>query len=195
GFDVTWRPHRLVYVAAGTADASDDNNQDDNLTDKSLKSANWFTAAEVGLTPWFENLGAGHYRLTAWYTDADSNAGTSGASGISLSCDQDLGPRMLAFLRYGYTDGDLTATEQIVAGGLGFKRPFGKNDDMAGIAAAWGRPTDDSLGDQAVVEAFYRFQLTPAIEVTPDFQVTIEPSLAPEKDYVWVFGVRMRITF
>jgi hypothetical protein len=51
GFDVTWRPHRLVYVAAGTADASDDNNQDDNLTDKSLKSANWFTAAEVGLTP------------------------------------------------------------------------------------------------------------------------------------------------
>jgi porin len=193
GGDVIWRPHRLVYLAAGAADSGGDNNTDES--EKSLKSTNWFTVAEVGLTPWFENLGGGHYRLTAWYTDAESDAGTSGANGVSLSCDQDLGPRMLAFLRYGYTDGDLTATEQILAGGLAFKRPFGKNDDMAGIAAAWGRPTDDRLGDQAVVEAFYRFQLTPAIEVTPDLQLTIDPALAPDEDYVWVFGIRVRITF
>jgi porin len=194
GFDLIWRPKPLFYMSVGTADASGDNNNDDEAG-KELKNTNWFTAAEVGLTPWFENLGAGHYRLTAWYTDADTASGSSGASGISLSCDQDLGPRMLAFLRYGYTDGDLTSTEQIVAGGVAFKRPFGKNDDMAGIAAAWGRPTIDALGDQAVVEAFYRFQVTPAIEVTPDIQLTIDPSLAPEEDYVWVFGVRMRITF
>ena len=194
GFDLIWRPKPLFYMSVGTADASGDNNNDDEAG-KELKNTNWFTAAEVGLTPWFENLGAGHYRLTAWYTDADTESGSSGASGISLSCDQDLGPRMLAFLRYGYTDGDLTSTEQIVAGGVAFKRPFGKNDDMAGIAAAWGRPSQHVLGDQAVVEAFYRFQVTPAIEVTPDLQLTIDPSLAPEEDYVWVFGVRMRITF
>jgi porin len=193
GFDVIWRPDRLVYFAVGAADASGDFN--DEQDEKSLKDADWFTVAEVGLTPWLENLGGGHYRLTGWYTEADEVAGTSSASGVSLSCDQDLGPRMLAFLRYGYTDGDLTATEQILAGGLAFRRPFGKNDDLAGIAAAWGRPTDDRLGDQAVVEAFYRFQVTPAIEVTPDLQLIIDPSLAPEEDYVWVFGVRVRITF
>jgi porin len=193
GVDLIWRPKPLFYMSVGTSDASGDNN--DDLREKSLKNANWFTVAEVGLTPWFENLGAGHYRLTAWYTDADADSGTSGASGVSVSCDQDLGPRMLAFLRYGYTDGNLTVTDQILAGGLAFKRPFGKNDDMAGIAAAWGQPSDDRLGDQAVVEAFYRFQVTPAIEVTPDFQVTFEPSLAPKKDYVWVFGVRIRVTF
>ena len=33
------------------------------------------------------------------------------------------------------------------------------------------------------------------IEVTPDLQLIIEPTLAPEKDSVWVFGVRVRITF
>jgi porin len=181
GFDVIWRPKPLFYMSVGTADASGDNkdasgdnNREDDAPDKALNDTNWFTAAEVGLTPWFENLGPGHYRLTAWYTDADSVGGT---------------------LRYGYTDGDLTSTEQIVAGGVAFKRPFGKNDDMAGIAAAWGRPSEHVLRDQAVVEAFYRFQVTPAIEVTPDLQLTIDPSLAPEEDYVWVFGVRMRITF
>ncbi|MHC4612236.1 MAG: carbohydrate porin [Planctomycetota bacterium] len=193
GGDITWRPHRLVYVAAGAANADDDNNSD--TSNRSIRSSDWFTVAEVGFTPWFEDLGAGHYRLTAWYTDAGSSSGASSASGVSLSFDQDLGPRMLAFLRYGYTDGDLTTTEQIVAGGMAFRRPFGKNDDLAGIAAAWGRPADDRLGDQSVVEAFYRFQLTPAIEVTPDLQLIIEPTLAPEEDYVWVFGVRVRITF
>ena len=193
GGDITWRPHRLVYVAVGAANASNDD--DNDLREKSLGNSEWFTVAEVGLTPWFEDLGAGHYRVTAWYTDAESGAGTSGGSGVSISCDQDLGPRMLAFLRYGYSDGELTATEQIVAGGMAFRRPFGKNDDLAGIAAAWGRPSNDRLDDQAVVEAFYRFQLTPAIEVTPDLQLIIEPTLAPEEDYVWVFGVRVRITF
>jgi porin len=193
GGDVVWRPHRLVYVAAGASNADDDNNSD--TSNRSIRNSDWFTVAEVGLTPWFENLGAGHYRLTAWYTDAGSSSGASSASGVSLSFDQDLGPRMLAFLRYGYSDGELTATEQIVAGGMAFRRPFGKNDDLAGIAAAWGRPSNDRLDDQGVVEAFYRFQLTPAIEVTPDVQFIIEPTLAPEEDYVWVFGVRVRITF
>jgi porin len=193
GVDTIWRPHRLFYLAAGAAEA--DATDTGSGSDRPVRNANWFTVGEVGLTPWFDGLGGGQYRITAWHTDADNVGTTSSSSGVSLSLDQDLGPQMIAFLRYGYTDGDLTAIEQILAGGLGFKKPFGKNDDFAGIAAAWGSPSDDALGDQGVVEAFYRFQVTPAIQVTPDVQLTIDPSLAPEEDYVWVFGVRVRITF
>ncbi|MHC4416922.1 MAG: carbohydrate porin, partial [Planctomycetota bacterium] len=113
----------------------------------------------------------------------------------SLSCDRDLGPKLLAFLRYGWTNGTLTDTEQILAGGFGSKKPLGKNDDFAGIAFAWGRPSDSTLRDQMVMEAFYRWQLTPAIQVTPDFQLIVHPSLAPQEEYSVVFGIRVRISF
>ena len=45
------------------------------------------------------------------------------------------------------------------------------------------------------MEAFYRWQLTPAIQVTPDFQLIAHPSRAPQEDYSAVLGIRMRITF
>ncbi len=193
GMDLTWRPDPLVYLSYGISDA--DSGAVDRSFDKFLKDASWFAVAEVGLTPWFDGLGPGHYRLTAWYTDTRSESTRGDSTGFALSMDQSLGPKWIAFLRYGGGDGELTTTQQIVAGGFGIRRPIGDNDDYAGVGFAWGKPTDTSLRDQMVAEGFYRLQWSPAIQLTADAQLIINPSNAPDQDVIAVFGVRMRITF
>ncbi len=193
GFDLTWRPHPLVYLSYGFSNT--DPGSVELTSDKFLRNTQWFTVAEVGLTPWIDGLGAGHYRLTGWFTDASASVTASDGAGFAISCDQDLGPKWIAFLRYGLGNGELTATRQIVAGGFGIRRPIGDNDDFAGIGFAWGQPSDSTLREQMVAEGFYRLQWSSAVQVTADAQLIINPSMAPEKDVIGVFGVRLRITF
>ena len=45
------------------------------------------------------------------------------------------------------------------------------------------------------LELFYRFYLTPFVHVTPDVQLIIDPSDAPDEDAIWVFGLRLRVLF
>ena len=52
-----------------------------------------------------------------------------------------------------------------------------------------------SLLNQYVAEAFYRVFLTDRTSVTPDIQLIVNPSLAPSRRNVWVFGLRLRTTF
>ena len=193
GTDLTWRPDPLWYVSYGISNA--DSDSVDRTFDKFLTDVSWFTVAEVGLTPWFDGVGAGQYRLTAWYSDARSASEHDNSRGFALSFDQSFGPKWIGFLRYGLGDGNLTTTKQIVAGGFGIRRPFGENDDFAGVGFSWGSPTDTSLRDQMVAEGFYRLQWSPAIQITADAQLIINPSSAPDQDMVTVFGVRLRITF
>ena len=193
GTDLTWRPDPQWYVSYGISNG--DSGSVDRTPDKFLTDVSWFTVAEVGLTPWLDGLGAGHYRLTAWYSDAKSASVHSDSAGFALSFDQSFGPKWIGFLRYGYGDGELTTTQQIVAGGFGIRRPIGENDDFAGVGFSWGRPTDTSLREQMVAEGFYRLQWSPAIQITADAQLIINPSNAPDQDVVTVFGVRLRITF
>jgi porin len=42
---------------------------------------------------------------------------------------------------------------------------------------------------------FYRFALTPAFAVTPDFQLILNPSLDPRRDTLAVFSLRARLAF
>ena len=66
---------------------------------------------------------------------------------------------------------------------------FGQSDDLIGLAVSWEAPTDPALGDQYVVEAFYRFHLTPDTHLTPDIQIVVDPANAPDKEAVAIFGL------
>ena len=79
--------------------------------------------------------------------------------------------------------------------GLGIENLFGQNDDVIGLAAAWQESSAPSLRDQYVLEAFYRFYITPHTHVSPDIQVVVDPANAPSKDAVTVFGLRLRTLY
>ncbi len=88
-----------------------------------------------------------------------------------------------------------TDVRHILSGGVAIKDPFGTTDDLLGVGAAWGEPQDRALRDQYVTEVFYRIQFTPNIQLTPGFQVIINPSENPDDDLIGVFEVRFRLAF
>jgi porin len=64
--------------------------------------------------------------------------------------------------------------------------------DLVGFSASWGSPPDSSLDDQKTLEAFWRFQLSQGLAITPSIQLLKDPALNPDEDTVWVYGVRVR---
>jgi hypothetical protein len=42
---------------------------------------------------------------------------------------------------------------------------------------------------------FYRFQLTSVMQVTPGFQVIVDPSLNPTEDVIGIFQLRVAFVF
>ena len=76
--------------------------------------------------------------------------------------------------------------------GLGLQR---ENRDVFGVGVSWGSPADGELRDQLMSEAFYRFQLTQFLAVTPDVQLIVDPALNPNVDVLALFGLRLRAAF
>jgi porin len=77
---------------------------------------------------------------------------------------------------------------------VGFLRKFRRNSDLLGLAVNWGDPPDDDLRSQTSGELFYRVQLAQNLAITPSVQLLYNPSLNPNDEVLWVFGLRMRLT-
>jgi porin len=150
--------------------------------------------SEAGLTPTIEGLGAGRYRLAVWHVDSREDADKPSDQGITVSCDQDVGKTFIVFLRYGYSDGDVTGVSNSVQGGVGIKDVLGK-ENMLGLAAAWSEPSAEGKRDEKVLEVFQRFQITETIQFTIDVETIFDPSNAPGDDVLGVFSARLRISF
>lgn len=155
----------------------------------------YFGTAEFRYSPKILNRGKGNYRLTAWHVDERKKAGIPSGYGLSLSLDQEIGNGLIPFFRYGIANGGVTATRQMLSGGIGIESPFGIKEDLVGIGIAWGNPKVSFWRDQYVAEIFYRNQFTPNIRLTPGYQIIIHPSNAPDDDAVSVFELRLRLTF
>lgn len=150
--------------------------------------------AEAALTPKFEGIGEGRYRVALWHIDSREDAGTPSDQGFTISLDQDLGERVIVFVRYGHADGEVTGISNSVQAGAGFKHVLLK-DDMLGLAAAWSEPSDSEKRDETVLEVFQRFQITETSQFTVGAQVIFDPSNAPDDDVLGVFSARLRIAF
>ena len=190
GVNVGYVPTDWFYVAGGIGDASGRSVE----FDKILTDATFYRSLELGVVN-ETSLGNGHYRLTLWETDARPDAGLPDDSGLAIILGQELGEQFTLVGRYSTSDGLLTATEEMLMVALGVSSPLGFQDDYAGIGFAWGQPSDPTLRDQYVIEAFYRLQLASTVQVTPDVQVIFQPSNAPDDDVVGLFGLRLRVVY
>jgi porin len=70
---------------------------------------------------------------------------------------------------------------------------FGQDKDRIGVGYTWSDPADSSLDDENMIDAYYRVQLTPEIEVGPTLEVIFDPVRNPDDDTVFVAGFRVRI--
>lgn len=186
------KPTPWLYFGGGVTDANGKATVG-NL-EGFFKDHEFLTFGEVGLTPTFEGVGTGRYRLAFWHIDAREDAGKPSDQGFTLSFDQDIDDTFVLFLRYGHADGDVTGITNSVQGGVGINHVLGR-ENMLGIAAAWSEPKDDDKRDEKVLEIFQRFQVTETAQFTLGAEVIFDPSNAPGDDVLGVFSARLRISF
>ena len=179
-----------LYMQGGFADA----NGQPTLPgfDTFFDDAEYFSYIEFGATSSKENIYLDNVHLTLWHTDARQAAGSPESHGVAFTAQQFLREKWLPFFRFGYSDGDAALMQTTFSTGLGLKR---KNQDVAGVGLSWGQPADGMLRDQFTSEAFYRFQLTQFLAITPDVQLIIDPALNPDVDVLAFFGMRLRAAF
>lgn len=179
-----------VYFQAGFSDANGQPTR--SGFDTFFDDAEYFSYAEIGVTCSKDRIYLDNTHLTLWHTDARQDAGTPSGWGVAFTAQKFVNDCWLPFFRFGYSDGDAALMQTVFSTGLGFRR---KNNDVAGVGFSWGKPADGILSDQFTSEAFYRFQLTQSLAVTPDVQLVVDPALNPQEDTLAFFGIRFRAAF
>jgi porin len=76
---------------------------------------------------------------------------------------------------------------------VGLIRKFLYRSDVIGLSVNHGSPPDDSLRDQTTIEAFWRFQFSQGLAITPSVQLLLDPALNPNEDTIWVWSLRFRL--
>lgn len=112
---------------------------------------------------------------------------------MAVSLDQDVGNDYGAFFRYSYASEDWRAFRQRIGAGIQIKHPLGYEFDRIGLAAWWAEPTARALDGEYGLEAFWKLQLAPYLELTPDVQIIFDPQGDPDRGTVWIGALRLRV--
>jgi hypothetical protein len=98
------------------------------------------------------------------------------------------------FARHSWPGSEATHGGHLATAGAVWRNPLGRELDVFGVDGGLGSPTQPGLEGQVVLEVFYRRQVTPLFQITPDVQLIIQTSLSPKEEVIAVFGIRGRIS-
>lgn len=104
------------------------------------------------------------------------------------------------FGRVGFTDGEVNIIERHFSMGLSFDGMIdARPHDVFGIVGWHNSFSDDLAGNlddsSQGFEAYYRFQVTPWLQVSPDVQYLIDPGIQEGTDDAVVLGLRALVHF
>ena len=97
---------------------------------------------------------------------------------------------IVGVLRAGYSEGDAAQMREFLGVATSFPT---RGSDALKLGVGWGSPPDETLRSQTVFEILYRLHVTQNLTISPDLQVTFNPSFNVDKDVVYVFGLRLRL--
>jgi len=183
-----------IFLIGNLANAYTDSTDPFDTVDDFFSENEYFSSIELGWTRSQGRIYQDNMHVTLWHVDESIPAETPGGWGVAFNYSRSLDDdKFMPFLRGGYADDGGTLLQKSLSAGLGYNI----NGDQVGVAANWGQPNEDSFGpdlkDQYVLEAYYRWQLSEQIALTPDIQYLIDPALNPDHDKLWVFGLRARL--
>lgn len=177
------------YVNLGFNDAN--GRIDDNL-EFFDGGAEFFKYAEFGWTASRDQRYARHANVMVWHVDDRDDLGIDSARGIVFGGIWTFADDIRSFLKLGISDGDAPIYNKSAT--IGLIKDFTARSDSIGVAVNWGEPPDGSLREQTTAEIYWRYQFARNLFFMPSVQLLINPALNPDKDKVWVFGLRFRFT-
>jgi len=183
-----------MFLIGSLANAYTDSTDPFDTVGDFFSENEYFSSIELGWTRSQGRIYQDNMHVTLWHVDESLPAETPGGWGVAFNYSRSLNDdKLMPFIRGGYADDGGTLLQKSLSVGLGYNI----KGDQLGVAANWGQPNEDSFGpdldNQTVFEAYYRWQFTEQIAITPDIQYLIDPALNPEHDSLWVFGLRARL--
>ena len=187
-----------TYVIASVVDKNSDPTDIGDGFDTFFDDNEYFTSVEVGHTSSHSRIALDNIHLTVWHVDSRDEAGTASGWGANFSWSRYYNNRFMPFVRAGYTDDSASLLSKSISAGFGF-RPDPSTavpGDLLGVAVNWGEVNDLSFGpdldDQYTLEIFYRWQVSPRVALTGDYQYLKDSALNPFEDSIHVWTVRGR---
>ena len=186
------------YAMAGLTDVYGDLFEKGDFLDlgQNFFDGNFFKVAEVGYVPSMAERYFKKISVTYWQTDAYTSAGgnpVDKGEGVSVSAHWFFAERFAPFLRFGFSNGNgenaFYKRDIQIGHGLRFY-----THDILGASFGWAEPNIPDSKDQMTFEVFYRLNLTQHLEITPDLQWIINPTLNPGNSNIVYFGIRGRVT-
>ncbi|MCA0930075.1 carbohydrate porin [Ruegeria profundi] len=177
-----------LYAVASVSDANADPS-DPNFD--VFSDGNLFKSLELGYTSGFDRIYFDNIHLTFWHADAADDGSRAEDYGAAFSAAWFVDNKWMPFFRAGASKGTAALYERSVSAGLGY---YGRNTDLAGVGLNWAEARGID-GDQFTLEAFYRFSISPGLQITPSLQFISDPLLNPDQDQITLFGLRTRIVF
>ncbi len=179
---------RNLYAVASIADANADPSDPDFDV---FSDGNLFKSLELGYTSAFDRIYFDNVHLTLWHADAAADGSRAEDYGAAFSAAWFVGNTWMPFFRAGASKGTAALYDRSVSTGIGY---YGRNTDLAGLGLNWAEARGVD-GDQFTLEAFYRFSISPGLQITPSAQFISNPLLNPDQDSIALFSLRTRIVF
>lgn len=184
GFVIHYKPNKKNILLAAISDL--------NAEKERLSFDTCFEKKELFYSLGYYYLNQGNYNITLWYADSIQKFNLSSGYGCALSFEKEFKSGLVPFFRYGLSSHECTNIYQCLSFGFGIIEPFYRKDDQFGFGMVYGTPSWKSLHPQIAIETYYRIQLTEHLQITPDIEMIINPSQYPDKELIFVFGIRAR---
>jgi hypothetical protein len=198
GLNLQWQPldewYAMAGYSVGGAPAA-------NPPWTDLNGEIWSIPVEIGYAPRnLFDLGPGVYRIQPFAAGVE---GTTGG-GLCFDLQQQLGSQSPLgwFGRFGFGDSKVTGGASTQAGsGFVFQGPFNHfllqrtSNDLLGVGFVWSEPSSTSHTvyheNEYVLETVYVLQLTPTINIQPDFQMIWDPAFHEDTSRAMVFQLQL----
>jgi len=149
------------------------------------------------------SLGEGNYRINANFASKDflDITGTSKESRqcLLISCDQELGEILGAWIRFGFHDDEAAITfEELFSGGINIRgKLWGREQDNIGIGYGYLDGGNAGIDKSQVAEGYLRFGLNDYVAAILDVQYLDDEYIHGGGTDVngWIVGARMTVEF
>ena len=179
------------YISAAVMDGKANRNYPDF---KSLGDAEFLYLAEIGMEKDANGPNEAALRITLSHLDLKDKSGP----GQSLMISGDIlfnGIWGIA-ARYSRSFKRFTADhKELVSLGFMWVNPINRPQDLVGLVAFTGKPSDPNHNWESGIELFYKLQLTNAIGLLPDIQYWFRNDKNSSDVQTWIFGLRSEIEF
>ncbi|MDX1293270.1 MAG: carbohydrate porin, partial [Hyphomonas sp.] len=189
GAAALWQLDDNWALLAGLADANGDPSDPFESAKNLFDEGELFKHIAVGWAPDWVDRYDQTVQLTLWQADERVEAGVEEGHGVAFLTSARIN-NWRPFLRIGYAKDAGVLNDRSISIGTGYDARGG--NDLAGLAMGWAQAPDSSR-EQYTLEAFYRYDMTDFLQLTPEIQYVVNPAFDPETDEILVFGLRLRI--